>query len=354
MQPQQVQQKQMSAILTEVNRNLSEIKLVKCLAVHNEEGWIEYNLKNCYEEFDIIRVVEGAVVGRPGSTPLGHSSDRTLELIKNFPDPDNKIELYTGNRFFKSLEEQKQTFLDYANDGEWLFIVDCDEFYLEGEVARVRKAIEKHPLASEIVPTFLHFYRDFFHLKAPHPEWQPQHQRIIRYRAGLRYHTHPVATDGNGKCTYFTPEYQPHRYTVPNLYIYHYGHAKGRAFHEMKKAFYESELEKFKLADGTNASDKFDEKFVEFMEHTESLDTILHFNGSHPKAIDGHPLRFQCSDSRYWTPNNSDSGVEFVRNEEIKCWKDNFVYSADKLPTIVLFMMGPWKRTNPYFNVIEV
>ena len=118
-------------------------------------------------EFDIIRVVEGAVVGRPGSTKDGHSTDRTIELIRNFPDPDNKIELYQFDRPFKSLEEQKQVFLDVAKDGEWLFIVDADEFYMEGDIERVRQAIYKHPLASEIIPTFLHFYRDFFHVKAP-------------------------------------------------------------------------------------------------------------------------------------------------------------------------------------------
>jgi glycosyltransferase involved in cell wall biosynthesis len=280
---------QVAKILSEVNYT-KPIKLVKCLAVHNEEGWVEYNLRNNYEEFDIIRVVEGAVIGRPNSTPDGHSTDNTLEQIRNFPDPDNKIELITANRHFKSLEEQKQTFLDYANDGEWLVIVDCDEFYLEGEVNRVRKAIEKHPMASEIIPTFLHFYRDFFHLRAPHPEWQPQHQRIIRYQNGLRYHTHPVATDAQGRCTYFTPGYQPNRYTVPGLYIFHYGHAKGAEFHKMKAEFYRSELAKYE-GRGGNAAKEFDIKLDEFVNYTEDLSEILNYDGVHPVAIESHPQR---------------------------------------------------------------
>jgi len=348
-QPQQ--QKQMVGILAEVNHTGPQTKLVKCLAVHNEEDWVAYNLANCYEEFDIIRIVEGAVQGRPGSTNDGHSTDRTLEIIKAFPDPDSKIELYTGNRFFKSLEEQKQTFLDYANDGEWLFIIDCDEFYMEGEIDRVRKAIAKRPTASEIVPTFLHFYRDFYHIKAPHPEWQPQHQRIIRYRPGLRYHTHPVATDGQGQCTYFTGGYQPHRFTIPGLWIYHYGHAKGKEFHKMKKEFYQGELEKFKLSDGTNASDKFDEKFVEFMEGTEPHDTILEFNNSHPAALGDHP-QIGKIDPLYDIDEEQKLNHEQV--PKFVNWKDNFVYAADALPTIALFMMGPWKKTKSFYNVIKV
>ena len=331
--------KQMLDILEEVNYEYAEPVLVKCLGVHNEEGWIEYNLANCYTEFDIIRVVEGAVQGRPGSTEDGHSTDSTLDRIRNFPDPDDKIELITQNRFFKSLEEQKQTFLDLANEGEWLFIVDCDEFYLEGEVNRVRKAIRNRPTASEIIPTFLHFYRDFQHLKAPEPEWQPQHQRIIRYQPGLRYHTHPVATDAKGRCTYFDSSYQTKRYTMPELYIYHYGHAKGKEFHRMKQEFYKSELDKFVLADGTSASDKFDDKFIEFMEYAEKSDTILEFNGEHPKAIQPHSLYTERE--------------EFYCDKSFKNWKDNFVYAAEQLPTIALFMMGPWQKTNPFFNVLN-
>ena len=346
--------KQISRILKNVNYDTSNIKLVKCLAVHNEEDWVEFNLRNNYEEFDIIRVIEGAVSGRPNSTEDGHSTDNTLQLIKDFPDPDNKIELYTIDRPFKSLEEQKQLFLEFASRDEWLFIIDCDEFYMEGDIDRVRKAIHKHPQANEFIPTFLHFYRDFFHLKAPHPEWQMQHQRIIRYREGMRYHTHPVATDAQGQCTYFTPQHQPDRFTIPNLYIFHYGHAKGIEFHRMKHEFYKSELEKFKLADGTNASDKFDEKFVEFMEETEGLDTILHFNGEHPRCLDQHPSRFSCSDSKYWKPSDESSGCNFIRNTDIKLWKENFVYASEALPTIALFMMGPWQQMTEFYNVCEV
>jgi glycosyl transferase family 2 len=351
------EQKQMLDVLEELDFASREPVLVKCLAVHNEEDWVEANINNCYAEFDVIRIVEGAVLGRPNSTDDGHSTDRTLEIIRNHPDPANKIELITQDRFFKSLEEQKQTFLDLANEGEWLFIVDCDEFYMDGDVEKVRQAIKARPNASEFIPTFLHFYRDFHHIKAPHPEWQMQHQRIIRYRDGLRYHTHPVATDAQGRCTYFDGSYQRKRFTLPNIYIYHYGHAKGKEFHEMKKRFYESELEKFKLADGTNASDKFDEKFVEFMEYKEDLSTILHYDGPHPTALDLHPHRHTCDDkSAYYDEYRVVNGVQqyTFATDRVKNWKDNFVYGADRLPTIALLMMGPWKKVEPFYNEVEV
>lgn len=350
--------KQIDSILSEVNYDLSKIKLVKCIGAHNEEGWIEYVLANNYDEFDIIRVVEGAVVGRPGSTPDGHSTDRTVELIRNFPDPDNKIELYQFDRPFKSLEEQKQVFLDVAKDGEWLFIVDADEFYMEGDIERVRQAIYKHPLASEIIPTFLHFYRDFFHVKAPHPEWQPQHQRIIRWRPGLRYHTHPVATLPDGRCTYFDPQMQRERYVVPNLYIFHYGHAKGHEFHRMKAEFYRSELAKFE-GRGGSAATEFDIKLDEFVNYKEDIDTILHYDGQHPSALDGHPQRYKIdTNSKYWVtfPGNIIDGQQVYRpnDEKIKNWKQDKVYSKYILPNIVVWMEDWWgtKRMEPFYNVV--
>jgi hypothetical protein len=332
--------KQISTILEEVNYNGPRPRLVKCVGAHNESGWIEYNLRNNYDEFDEIRVVEGAVVGRPKATPDGHSTDDTLEIIKNFPDPQNKIKLFTLNRPFKCLEEQKQIFLDTSRPGDWLFIVDCDEFYREGDIARVRKAIELHPTASEFIPTFLHFYRDFGHVKAPHPEWQPQHQRIIRWQPGYKYHSHPVATDGKGYCTYFSAEYQMKRYTIPELYIYHYGHAKGVEFHRMKQQFYRSELEKFKANDGRSAADAFDDKFLEFVNYGEDLRTILDFDGEHPSAITSHPS-FSHRDP-------------FYVGKNLLNWKKDFVYKQATLPNIVVWMLGRWKRVEPFYNVCDV
>lgn len=332
--------KQIDNILAEVNYPINKIKLVKCVGAHNEAGWIEYVLRNNYDEFDVIRVVEGAVEGRPNSTHDGHSTDNTVELIKNFPDPDNKIELYQLGRPFKSLEEQKQVFLDVAKEDEWLFIVDADEFYLEGDVAKIRKAILSHPAASEMIPTFLHFYRDFWHVKAPEPEWQPQHQRIFRYRPGMRYHTHPVVTLGNGVCSYFAGEMQPSRYVLDNINIFHYGHAKHPDFHKMKAKFYQSELKRFE-GRGGNAAAEFDMKLDEFCNFKEKMDSILEYTGPHPDVLKSHK-QYSVREP-------------FYTDKAIKNWKQDAVYGADRLPTIAVWMMDNWgtKRAEPFYNSVK-
>ena len=108
----------------------------------------------------------------------------------------------------------------------------------------------------------------------------------------------------------------------------------------MKQQFYKGELEKFRLEDGTNASDKFDDKFVEFMEYKEDMNTMLEYDGEHPAPVKSLPIFNEAE--------------EFYKDKKIANWKTNFVYAADHLPTIALFMMGPWQRTNPFFNVIDV
>jgi hypothetical protein len=334
--------KQVSKILANVNYDTSRIKLVKCVAAHNEADWIEANLSNNYAEYDIIRVIEGAVDGRPNSTPDGHSTDDTLARIRAFPDPENKIELITLNRPFKSLEEQKQLFIEFGGEDEFLFIVDCDEFYMDGDINRIRTAIMENPTASEFIPTFLHFYRDCQHIRDFGPEWVLNHQRIIKWRPGLRYHTHPVATQANGVCTYFHPDMQWHRYFLP-IFIYHYGHAKGQEFHKMKADFYRSELAKFPAGEGKTAADAFDEKFKEFVNYTENLNEVLHFDGPHPSSIVKHNA-FKTVDG-------------FYANKQIKHWKKSNYYSQwPNLPTIPQWMWPGSREGNrmqPVFNGVE-
>jgi len=332
----------MDGVLAELDLAAKPFKLVKCVAAHNEADWITYNLANCYDEFDIIRVVEGAVEGRPNATKDGHSTDATLELIRSFPDPAGKIELYTQNRPFKSLEEQKQVFIDVASKDEeettWNIVCDVDEFYMEGSVERIREAIKKRPSASEFIPTFLHFYRDVRHIRDYAGEWSVWHQRILRKQRGQKYRSHPVVSDVNDKCTYFSPEYQVSRFIIPDLFIYHYGHAKSIEFHKMKQAFYKSELKKFALEDGTNASRKFDEKFAEFAEYREPLNEVLEFDGPHPHALSNHPIMQQVE--------------PFYSDKKLRHWRQARAYS-EELPTIPQWMLFE-RRMVAFYNTMRV
>ncbi len=312
----------MGSIMSKINFDPSTVKIIQCVAAHNEEDWVSYPILSTYNEVDRIIIVEGAVRGRPNSTEDGHSTDKTLEVIRSIPDPDDKMELITKDDFWKDLEEQKQVFLDRASKLQnehpdwsiWLYIADSDEVMHPDDIKRLRKAIEMKPYASEFVPTFLHFWRDFKHVRCPEEKWNILHQRFFKYQSGMVYKTHPMATDASGRDTCLDGGYQSFRFQIPDLYVYHYGNIKSVTFQKEKAEFYKSELKKY------GADEESKDKYLEFRDHTENDDDILEFDGEHPVVIRDHPL-FQNED-------------EILKKKIHINWTDNLFYTGVPLPLI--------------------
>ncbi|MCV0439768.1 MAG: glycosyltransferase [Hydrogenophaga sp.] len=270
---------QMQSIAERVNK---PVRIVQCIQMHNEEEFAEAVLSSLYDEVDRILVIEGAVENRPNATEDGHSTDRTVEILADFKanrDPDNKLIIISIPKFWKDLEEMKQTFLDMSVPGDWMLINDADEFYRPEDIRRLRRAIELNPHAQEFVPNFLHFYGDFNHVAVPGPEWQPQHQRVFKFVRGMKYNSHPVVADPVGHCTYFSPHYQVRRVMLNDFFIYHYGYARAGMDEvmEQKQAYYKGELAKHDGAD-----EKFDQKVKDWCANAEP---VLEYDGEHPSAI---------------------------------------------------------------------
>lgn len=267
---------QMASIAERVNK---PARIVQCIQMHNEEQFAFKVMSHLYEEVDRILVIEGAVANRPNATPDGHSTDKTLEIIRDFKknhDPKNKVIVITINKPWKDLEAMKQTFLDMSIPGDWILINDADEFYRPEDIRRLRKAIDLNPHACEFVPNFLHFYGNTKQVAVPGPEWQPQHQRFFKYVRGMKYNSHPVVTDPAGHCTYFSSHYQHRRVMLNDFFIYHYGYARNNMNETMqrKKEYYDKELAKH-----NNANQKFDQKVKDWIENSEP---VLDYDGSHP------------------------------------------------------------------------
>jgi hypothetical protein len=321
---------QMQSIVERVN---NPAKLVQCIQLFNEEEFAPLVLASIYDEVDRIIVIEGAVGQRAGATPDGHSTDRTVEIVKDFKanrDPGNKILFVQIKKPWASLEEMKQVFLDITSPGDWLIINDADEFYKPEDIRRVRRAIDLYPHATEFVPLFLHFYRWNSHVAVPGPEWQIQHQRIIKNQGGMKYHSHPVATMADGHCSYFSPHMQHRRYMMSNFFIYHYGYARNRMDEIMrdKQAYYEQELAKH-----GEANRKFDAKVKAWFDNSEPL---LSFpDDLHPAIVKKYP--------------------SFLENAAITShpsWREQEVYSAslnnEPIPNIWLCMT---QRAAPFMSM---
>lgn len=320
-----------------------EPKIVQCIAAFNEQDFIWYTLKSIYDEVDYIRVVEGAVGNRKDADKDGHSTDETVNIINEFiknEDPHKKVHLIQRDGPFKSLEEQKQTFLNYAVRGEWIYICDSDEFVHKGVISLLRKAIELYPTASEFIPLFFHHYADFQTVAKPNNENAPQHQRFFRFVPGMSYHTrgHPIVSDELGHDTFFSQHYQHRRYIVKGFNIHHMGYARPNMDKIMrdKQEYYKTELSKHE-----SANLKFDEKVRVWLNREEKDEDFCYFPKDQlPEILRKHPM-FDYIDERW-------------EGRSLQNWQDVEPYNLDNIPNIWLYMSGLNPRMKYYSNQITL
>lgn len=311
-----------------IDDSVKPTRLVQCIQCHNEEALIKHTMRSIYDEVDKIIVIEGATVARPNRTEDGHSTDATVERIQEFieeEDKDNKVLFVQNTRPFIDLEEMKNTFLHHVEEDDWLIINDADEFYRPEDIRRIRDLTYIYPDAREFVPLFLHFYRDLKHIKKPDEENQPQHQRIVKFTHGMHWKSHPVMTYPEGFCSYFTPEIQPMRRVLSDMYIWHLGFVKDEDEVRRKAEFYEQELAKH----GDRGVEAHNEKTVEFLNLTEDLKTIALYDGYVPEEL----RKLEIPDA------------EFYADKEFDNWKDIEPYSLEEVPQVwVLTKTGQWNN----------
>lgn len=101
--------------------------------VYNGMPFIDLNLQNIYPFANKIIIVEGPV---KHYVKLGFTSstDGTLEAIKNFPDPQKKIVLVSGqwNEKDEMVKAQEEHFA-----GDYLWCPDADEFWKSEDIQKI-------------------------------------------------------------------------------------------------------------------------------------------------------------------------------------------------------------------------
>ena len=262
--------------------------------------------------------------------------DKKLEQVTRFSTKKTNLGK-TTNYVYDLTVPETHNFCD----ADGLIVVhNCDEFYLPEDIDRIRNFFDLYPQASELIPTFLHFYRDFKHLAVPGPEWSCQHQRILRHPGyGSKYNTHPVLTDSDGQCTYFSPHYQARRF-VPKtpIFIWHYGYARSNMDERMKQKqeYYQKELAKH-----NNANQKFNQKIQAWFEDTEPT---LYYDGEHPVVMKEHAVYQNPIVGWRTYPAAIEKGL-------IKNWHEDPFYKASlagqEIGNINLCMT---KKSQPYMN----
>ena len=180
------------------------------LRVFNGEPFLRYNLRALYPFAHQIIVVEGAVsAAAETATANGHSTDDTLETLHRFKedeDPDGKLEIVTKDGFWQEADEQSIAFAQRAT-GNFLWIVDVDEFYHDEDMRKVLDMLQSDPDVAAVFFKQITFWGGFdyvadgWFLRQRQGEGPGIVLRLVKWGPGYRYAGHrPVCIhDHNGK-----------------------------------------------------------------------------------------------------------------------------------------------------------
>ncbi len=164
------------------------------MIVLNGMPFIDCSLSSIYDIAHEIVIVEGAVEKCMFSAnPDGSSIDGTVEFIKAFPDPHNKIKLIQG-RWPEKCEMQNKA-LEYVT-GDYVWLVDSDEVYREDDLIRIRKMVADDPAISQINFICHNFWKDFDHIIVSNKLFAPafHFRRIFKFQPGARFISHRPPT----------------------------------------------------------------------------------------------------------------------------------------------------------------
>jgi glycosyltransferase involved in cell wall biosynthesis len=262
------------------------------IKVLNEAEYIESTLANIYPYVDKIDIVEGAVQqAKHAASSDGYSTDDTVKIIEEFPDPQRKIRLFRGH--WRSKEDVQAKLLEVCV-GKWIMFIDGDEAYLDSDLEQVREFCSVHldgRIVYAVPERTLNFWHDFNHIayslndKSPWGRKASAHPFLIwRDLAGLNFkafHTYPC--DGMGRNIILDDVYVDRRAVLNNLILYHYGHVK-------KPSNIANKLQYFKNR-GTGEVSGAVEEDPWFSGKMPPDMVIADYNGVHPKALDNHPYR---------------------------------------------------------------
>lgn len=166
------------------------MRITFCSIVLNGNYVFKQALESVYPYAHRIIIVDGAVRYH-AMRGLTKSNDGTLEMLRAFPDPENKIEIISG--IFEEKTEQCQAFMPHVPaDTDYIWCLDSDEVFKPEDIEKTIKVLE------EKKPEFVcfnsnTFFGGFNNLISGF-EAEHNFKRILRYESGCQYITHRQPT----------------------------------------------------------------------------------------------------------------------------------------------------------------
>jgi hypothetical protein len=259
--------------------------------VFNEASFLPYSLRSVYPYVDRIDIVEGCIrQAENKANPDGSSTDNTVKIIKNFPDPQCKIHLEQGKWVNR---EQMQERLREICSTKWMLFIDGDEVADPKGMQIMRGWCMQHQDGKIVYARperFYNFWHDFKHIAysmnplSPWAQFGLPHAFLIwRDVPGLNFSQfHTVPLDGfNVPVSLDFPSYRGRQAVLDGVFMYHFGNAKSREDMQFKMT-----LGHARLLGSKQGEDSEDPWFSGVL----PSDMILEeFAGKLPRLLRGHP-----------------------------------------------------------------
>ncbi len=139
------------------------MKISANFCVFNEEDYIHYSLEAIYPFVDKIVIAASDTSWRGNDFQI----DRSLEIIRTFPDVDRKIVLKLGN--WKSATQHRNFLLSTSRalGMDYFWVIDSDEIYEKETVDKLKRAIAEYPEVINFYCAWWTYWRSFYYRIEP-------------------------------------------------------------------------------------------------------------------------------------------------------------------------------------------
>ena len=129
------------------------------MIVFNGETFLHELLESIYDfAYEIVAVEGPDRNALPMAGPDGGSTDRTVEILRSFPDPERKLKLIRGT--WRDKDEQSNRYMQEVS-GDYLWQVDDDEIYKPEDLVRVAEMLRDDPKVTAVSFYWQNFFKGF-------------------------------------------------------------------------------------------------------------------------------------------------------------------------------------------------
>lgn len=172
------------------------LKVAVGMIVFNGDHILQGVLESVYPWAYQICIAEGPVKFHAERLGVETSTDKTVEIIRSFPDPDKKISLVQGT-WPEKVDMSNAWLANVKDDADYVWMFDCDEMYLRSDVDKILSLLGPDGYDS-VSFRFRSFYGGFDRHMTGWEEAQETH-RIQRFYPGATWATHRPPTINSSK-----------------------------------------------------------------------------------------------------------------------------------------------------------